>query len=251
MSIDDNKKFCDFEIHTVRKDIKNIHLGVYPPNGRVRIAAPTKTTDETLKILVTSKMPWINKQKAKFKKQQRQTKREFVSGESHHFLGNRYLLNVVDTDSAPRVEIKRKIQMDLYVRPGTSTEKREKIMDNFYRSELKKRIPILNRKWEKITKKRVKEFRIKKMKTKWGTCNPQHQRVWFNLELAKKPLHCLEYVLVHEMTHFVERNHTKEFKLLLKSSMPNWSHNRDELNDGTLAYSKWEHDGRAVRGSTK
>jgi len=242
MSIDEDKKrTSELEIHTIKKDIKNIHLGVYPPDGRVRIAAPTKTTDETLRVLVTSKMPWINKQKAKFEKQERQTKREFVSGESHYFMGNRYLLNIIHTNSAPKVEIRRKARMDMYVGPGTSKERREKIINNFYRSELKKQIPTFISKWEKITKIHVKEFRIKKMKTKWGTCNPQRQRVWFNLELAKKPLHCLEYVLVHEMTHFVERNHTKEFKLLLKSSMPNWSRYRDELNDGTLGYSKWEH----------
>lgn len=179
------KKIRDLEIHTVKKDIKNIHLGVYPPNGRVRIAAPAKTTDEIIKVLVSSKMPWIKKQQSKFEKQERQTKREFVSGESHFFMGNRYLLNVISTDSPPKVEIKRKKHIDLYVRPGTSTEKREKIMDNFYRSELKKQIPILSSKWEKITKIPVKEFRIKKMKTKWGTCSQKYQRVWVNLELAK------------------------------------------------------------------
>ena len=188
MNTEENKKkICDLEIDTVKKDIKNIHLGVYPPNGRVRIAAPTKTTDETLKVLVASKMPWINKQKAKFEKQERQTKREFVSGESHYFMGNRYLLNIVNTDSSPKVEIKRKAHIDMYVKPGASREKRERIMDNFYRSELKKQIPLLSSKWEKITKIHVKEFRIKKMKTKWGTCSQKHQRVWINLELAKKP----------------------------------------------------------------
>lgn len=242
MNTEENKiEICNLEIDTVRKDIKNIHLGIYPPNGRIRVAAPLKTTDETIKLLVISRMKWIQKQQLKFNRQERQTKREYVSGESHFFMGNRYLLNVVQTTSKPEVVIKRKTRIDMYVHPETTLKKREELMDKFYRSELKKRIPILVKKWEKITGVDVKEFKIKKMKTKWGTCNPKYQRVWFNLELAKKPLHCLEYVLVHEMTHFVERNHTKEFKLLLKSSMPNWTHYKDELNDGTLGYSKWEH----------
>lgn len=240
MSIDeDKKKIQDLEIDTVKKDIKNIHLGVYPPNGRVRIAAPTKTTDDTINALIASKLHWINKQKAKFEKQERQTKREFVSGESHYFMGNRYLLNIVNTDASPKVEIRRKTRIDMYVRPGTSTEKREKLMDNFYRTELKKQIPFLSSEWEKITKIHAKEYRIKKMKTKWGSCSRKHRRVWINLELAKKPLHCLEYIIVHEMTHLTEKNHTPKFKRLMDSFMPQWAQYKEELNKSALGYSKW------------
>jgi predicted metal-dependent hydrolase len=235
------RKVFDLEIHAIKKDIKNIHLGVYPPNGRVRVAAPLKTRDETIRLIVASKMPWIKKQQSKFNKQDRQTKREYVSGESHFFMGNRYRLNVVDTNSKPEVVIKRKTYIDMYVNPKKTLRKREELMDNFYRSELKKRIPHLIKKWEKITGICVKELKIKKMKTKWGTCNPKCQRVWLNLELAKKPLHCSEYVLVHEMTHFIERNHTEKFKLLLKSFMPQWTHHKDELNNSTLGYSKWKY----------
>ena len=238
---DSKKRICNLEIHTVKKDIKNIHLGVYPPNGRVRVAAPTKTTDETIKVLVVSKMPWIKKQQSKFNKQERQTKREYVSGESHFFMGNRYLLNVVNTSSSPKVEIKRKTHIDMYVKPESSPRKREELMDSFYRSELKKQIPTLIEKWEKITGITVKEFRIKKMKTKWGACSPKYQRVWLNLELAKKPLRCLEYVLVHEMTHLIEKNHTEEFKTLMNSFMKQWNQYKEELNDSTLGYSKWEY----------
>jgi predicted metal-dependent hydrolase len=240
MIISENKKkICNLEIHTVKKDIKHLHLGVYPPDGRVRIAAPTKTSDETLRVLVTSKMPWIKKQKAKFEKQDRQPKREFVSGKSHYFMGNRYLLNVVDTNTSPKVEIKRKAQIDMYVKPKTSGEKRERIMDNFYRSELRKKIPILGEKWEKITKIHAREFRIKKMKTKWRTCSQKPKRIWINLELAKKPLHCLDYIIVHEMTHLVEKNHTTKFRRLMDSFMPQWVQYKEELNRGTLGYSKW------------
>jgi predicted metal-dependent hydrolase len=240
MSIEKNNKIDDLEIDIVKKDIKNIHLGVYPPHGRVRIAAPTKTTDEALRLLVTSKIDWINKQKAKFEKQERQTKREFVSGESHYFMGNRYLLNIVNTDNSPKIEIKRKAHIDIYVKPGASREKREKIMDNFYRSELKKQIALLSGKWEKITKIHAKEFRIKKMKTKWGACSQKHHRIWINLELAKKPLHCLEYIMVHEMTHLVEKNHTAKFRRLMDSFMPQWIQYKEELNRSTLGYSRWK-----------
>jgi predicted metal-dependent hydrolase len=149
-------RICDLEIDTVKKDIKNIHVGVYPPNGRVRVAAPLKTTDEAIKLLVISKMPWIKKQQLKFNQQERQTKREYLSGESHYFLGNRYRLNVVKTTSTPKIEIKRKTYIDMYVKPQTTLEKRARLMDSFYRSELKKQIPRLIEKWQKITKLKVK-----------------------------------------------------------------------------------------------
>ena len=231
---------CDLEIETVKKDIKNIHLGVYPPNGRVRVAAPLKTTDEAIKLLVISKIPWIKKQQLKFSQQERQTKREYVSGESHYFLGNRYRLNVIQTEAKPKIEIKRKTRIDMYIEPQTSLEEKERLMDKFYRSELKKQIPALVRKWEEITGLNVKEVKIKKMKTKWGTCNPKYQRIWVNLELAKKPLHCLEYVIVHELTHLKEKHHNEQFELLLKSYMPQWDQCKQELNNGVLGYSEWE-----------
>lgn len=233
-------KICDLEIHTIKKDIKNIHLGVYPPDGRVKVSAPNKTTDEAINVLIISKMPWIKKQQSKFNKQERQTKREYVSGESHFFMGNRYILNVINSHSLPRVEIKRKTQMDMYATPETTVEKREELLNSFYRSELKRQIPALIEKWEKITGIRVREFRIKKMKTKWGSCSPKSQRVWINLELAKKPRHCLEYVIVHEMTHLVEKNHTEKFKVLLGSFMKQWNQFKEELNNSELGYSKWE-----------
>jgi len=237
---EDTTKISDIDVHTVRKDIKNIHLGVYPPNGRVRVAVPLKTTDEKIKLLVLSKMAWIKRQKAQFQKQERESKREYVSGESHFFMGKRYLLNVAYLDAKPKIVINQKSHIDMYVRPKTSLKKREDLMNDFYRSELKKQIPALIEKWEKLTGIKVKEFRIKKMKTKWGSCTPEHKRVWLNLELAKKPLHCLEYVLVHEITHLVEKNHTEKFKLLMDSFMPQWKHIKAELNQSKLGYSKWD-----------
>jgi predicted metal-dependent hydrolase len=231
---------CDLEIETVKKDIKNIHVGVYPPNGRVRVAAPLKTTDEAIKLLVISKMPWIKKQQLKFNQQERQTKREYTSGESHYFLGNRYRLNVIQTDTKPKIEIRRKTRIDLYVKPQSSVEEKERLMDSFYRAELKKQLPGLIEKWQKITGLQAKEIKIKKMKTKWGTCNPVFGRIWLNLELAKKPKRCLEYVLVHELMHLREKRHNEEFQLLLRTYLPQWEQSKQELNSGILGYSMWE-----------
>lgn len=233
-------KIYDLEIDTVKKDIKNIHLAVYPPDGRVRIAAPLKTPDEAIKLLVTDKLPWIRKQQRKYHQQERQTKREYVSGESHYFLGNRYRLNVIQTNSKPKVEIRRKTHIDMYITPEMPLEKREHLMENLYRAELKKQIPALLDKWSKITGLSVREVKVKKMKTKWGTCNPKQQRIWLNLELAKKPTRCLEYVLVHELTHLKEKHHNEPFELLLKSYMPQWDQCKQELNSSVLGYSEWE-----------
>lgn len=231
----------DIDVHTVRKEIKNIHLGVYPPNGRVRVAAPLKTTDEKIKLIVLSKMAWIKRHQAEFQKQERQTKREYVSGESHYFMGKRYLLNVSYANTKPKISIKRKTRIDMVIRPETTPEKREKLMNEFYRSALKKQIPTLLEKWEKITGIKVNEFRIKKMKTKWGSCTPEHKRIWINLELAKKPLHCLEYVPVHEMIHIIEKNHTEKFRSLLNKFMPNWLQYKEELKRGKLGYFTWDY----------
>lgn len=170
-----------------------------------------------------------------------QTKREYVSGESHYFLGNRYRLNVMQTDESPKVEIKRKKHIDLHIKQGTSTEKRERILDNFYRSELRKQIPVFLDKWQERTGIKVNEIYIKKMKTKWGSSNPENRRIWLNLELAKNPLYCLEYVLVHEMTHLLEKNHTDRFFGLMDSFMPQWEQYRDELNNSVLGFFMWEH----------
>jgi len=229
------------DVETVKKDIKNIHVGVYPPNGRVRVATPLKTTDETIKQIILTKMAWIKKQQKRFKEQERQTKREYVSGESHYFMGNRYRLNVIQTEAKPHLEIKRKTRIDMYVKPQATVEQKEKIFEDFYRRELKKQIPKLLNKWEKRTGLSVKEVRIRKMKTKWGSCNPNHQRIWLNLELAKKPQRCIEYIIVHEMAHLIEKNHTKKFKALLNSFMPKWTQYKKELNTGKLGHFTWNY----------
>jgi len=227
-------------IDTVRKDIKNMHLGVYPPNGRVRVAAPMETADDTIKFFVMSRIHWIRKQQLKFLEQERQTKRQYVSGESHYFLGKRYRLNLVRTNARPKVEIRRSTHIDLHVRPDTTIQEREEIVDRFYRSELRKVIPILLERWQKKLGAQVNEVKIKKMKTKWGTCNSKDSRVWLNLELAKKPSHCIDYVFVHELVHLIEKKHSERFMQLLESMLPHWERTKIELNSTALGYSKWD-----------
>ena len=229
----------NLQIETVRKDIKNIHLGVYPPDGRVRVSLPLKINDETLRLFIISKKSWIKKQQKKFLQQERQTKREYVSGETHYFFGRRYQLNVNNSDSEPKIEIRKKKHIDLYVKPNTSIQQKERIFEKFYRSELEKIIPKLVQKWKKKVGTKVNEVKIRKMKTKWGTCNSKDKRIWLNLELAKKPLQCIDYVFVHELVHLIEKRHSDRFIQLLESSYPNWLSRKEELNQGILSYFEW------------
>lgn len=219
------------EIEVTKKDIKNIHLGVYPPDGRVRVAAPKNTTDENIRLLIVSKIRWIKKQQEKFANQERQSTREYVSGESYYLWGERFNLRVVERDNAySKVQIENRKYITLYVKQGTPVEKREEIITEWYRKQIKEVIPKLISKWEPILGVDVKEWGVKKMHTKWGTCNSEVGRIWLNLFLAKRPYKCLEYVVVHEMTHLLERTHSDRFKELMDTNYPNWRTVRDELN---------------------
>lgn len=230
----------NLQIETVRKDIKNIHLGVYPPDGRIRVSIPLKINDEALRLFLISKTSWIKKQHQKFSRQERQTKREYVTGESHYFFGRRYQLNVNHSDSEPKIEIRKKKHIDLYVKPNTTIKQKQKMFEKFYRSELlEKVIPKLLQKWEKKVGVKVNQVKIRKMKTKWGTCNSKDKRIWLNLELAKKPLHCIDYVFVHELIHLIEKKHSERFIQLLESAYPNWQSSKEALNQGILSYFEW------------
>ena len=197
----------DITIDVVRKDIKNIHLAVYPPSGRVRIAAPVSVNDDTIRLYAISRLAWIKRQQEKFENQERQSLREYRDRESHYFQGRRYLMNIFEVDAPPKISLRNKTYIDLHVRPGTTIAKRHEIMNEWYRNELKRIIPGLIEKWEKQMNLQVQDWRVKRMKTKWGSCNTEKKRIWLNLELAKKPVHCLEYILVHEMLHLIERHH--------------------------------------------
>ena len=231
----------NLEIEVVRKDIKNLHLGVYPPEGRVRIAAPLRVNDEAVRLFAISKLSWIKRQQAKFEKQRRQSERDYVSGESHYFKGRRYLLNVVYQQSAPKVVVRNKTHIDLYVREGCDREGREQVMLRWYRRQLKKELPGLIAKWQDITGVGVQDWGIRLMKTKWGTCNVEAGRIWLNLELVKKPPRCLEYIVVHELVHLLERRHNERFVAYMDEYLPQWRACRDELNEGILGHTKWEY----------
>lgn len=231
----------DLLINVVRKDIKNLHLGVYPPDGRLRVATPLKVTDDAVRLMVISKMVWIKKQLAKFEGQQRQTQRHYVSGESYYLKGQRYLLNVIYHPAAPKVVIRHNTHIDLYVRSGSSEEKRQQVMTEWYRQQLKARIPALIDKWQLIIGVEVHDWGIKQMKTKWGTCNISARRIWLNLDLAQKPEQCLEYIIVHELVHLLERHHNDKFTAYMDQFMPQWRNYRDELNQFILNHADWSY----------
>jgi predicted metal-dependent hydrolase len=226
-------------VDVVRKNIKNLHLAVYPPNGRIRVAAPLRLDDEAVKLAVISRLGWIKRQQNKFKEQERQTAREYVSGESHYFQGARYRLNVILQDAPGKVIIRNRQFIDLYVRPTSTTEQRQRVMSAWYRIYLKETLPLLIAKWETILGVTVAEWGIKQMKTKWGTCNIEASRIWLNLELAKKSPRCLEYIVVHEMMHLLERLHNDRFRALMNQHLPQWELIRDELNREPLAHEDW------------
>lgn len=227
-------------VEVVRKDIKNLHLGVYPPNGRVRVAAPLVVSDEAVRLAVIDKLAWIRRQRARFAAQPRQSEREMVNGESHYFLGRRYRLRVHEQEAPARVALRGVGSLDLFVRPGSPAEARETVLLNWYREQLKALIPPLLDKWQTALGVRVSAWGVKKMKTKWGSCTPSAGRIWLNLELAKKPAPCLEYIVVHELVHLLERHHSERFTALMDRHLPDWRSRRDRLNAGTLGHERWE-----------
>ena len=233
-------KLGNITVDVVQKNIKNIHLSVYPPTGRVRISAPNRMDLATIRVFVISKLSWIKKQQTRLRNQEREAQREFINRESHYFNGKRYLLKVTERDAAPKVILKHSA-IELFVRPETDAVKRKSILDEWYRRKLKETVPSLIEKWEKEINVQVNEFGIKKMKTKWGTCNRQAKRIWLNLELAKKPAECLEYIVVHEMVHLLERNHNDRFIALMTDFMPKWRFYKDELNRLPVSHVDWHY----------
>lgn len=220
----------EIPIQIIRKSIKNLHIGVYPPEGRVRVAAPLQLTEDNIRIAIISRLSWIKKQQAKFAAQPRQSKREMVSGESHYIFGRRYRLEVIERRGKHELKILNSRIVQLFINPGTSTQNRALVLSQWYRQQLQLKIPELLHKWQPIIGENVADWGIKKMKTKWGSCNINKRRIWLNLELAKKPIECLEYVLVHELVHLLERHHNDRFKDYMNKYLPHWRLYRDILN---------------------
>lgn len=228
-------------VEVVRKDIKNLYLRVYPPNGRIRVAAPLVVSDEAVRLAVIGKLGWIKRQQVKFAGQPRRSQREMVSGESHYFLGQCYRLRVLAYTGPPRIRCGGADFLDLFVRPKTTAAQRQRVLEDWYREQLRGRIPALLEQWQPVLGVAAAEWGIKKMKTRWGSCNIRARRVWFNLELAKKPAQCLEYIVVHELVHLMERHHNERFTGLLDTHLPQWRPYREMLNVAPLGHKEWSH----------
>jgi predicted metal-dependent hydrolase len=227
------------DVEVVRKAIKNLHLGVYPPHGRVRVAAPLAVSDDAVRLAVIGKLGWIRRQRAKFEAQPRQSEREMVNGESHYFMGRRYRLRIIEHNGAGKVVLRNKAKIDLHVRLDASVEQREEVLLQWHRKELKAVVPSLLDKWQPVVGVQVANWGVKKMKTKWGSCNIDARRIWLNLELAKKPIQCLEYIVVHELVHLVERHHNERFTALMDAYFPQWRQCRAILNTAPLGHEDW------------
>jgi predicted metal-dependent hydrolase len=229
-------------VDVIFKDIKNLHIGVYPPVGRVRVAAPLRLDDDAVRLAVIQRLAWIRKQRARLQSADRQSQREMVTGESHYIWGIRYRLKVIEHLGRAHLTVAGK-RLELCVPDGTSAEKRRTVLDRWYRAQLKAAIPNLIATWEPIIGRAVPAWTVRRMKTKWGSCNRETGHLWFNVELAKKHPDCLEYIIVHEMTHLLERNHTERFTALMDEHMPDWRARRDRLNAEPLASEAWRDRG--------
>jgi hypothetical protein len=207
-------------VSVVRKPIKNLHLGVYPPHGRVRVAAPSRMPETAVRLAIVSRLGWIKRQQARFAAQPRQSPREMVSGESHYFLGRRYRLRVVEGEGPGPAVVLRSRVLELHVRGKMDAEERERALRRWYRARLRELILPLLAKWEAALGVHAAGWGIKKMKTKWGSYSPKTGRICLNLELAKKPVRCLEYIVVHELVHLIEPHHSERFASTLEKYLP-------------------------------
>lgn len=238
MSTNSYLQLGSIEVLIVRKPVKNLHLSILPPTGRVRVTSPEKMRDDAIRTLLASRLPWIKKQQSKFAGQERQTKRNYVSGESHYFFGKRYRLELLYRPESPSVILKGKNKIILQVRPKSSIAKRQEVMTEWYREQLYPVVEELITKWQKKIGVKSSSWIIKQMKTRWGTCNHKTARILINLELAKKPIPCIEYVVVHELLHIIEKKHNERFASLMAKYLPKWRGTKEELNRFILSYIK-------------
>lgn len=228
-------------VDVVRKDIKNVHLAVYPPSGRVRIAAPRRLSDDAIRLAVVTRLGWIRRQQRVYAAQERQSERDMVSGESHYVEGRRYRLKVIESDGRPQVCIRGTRTLELRIASGSSRDLRARTLDRWYRARLRQEIQELIAKWQPIVGVRVSTWGIRKMRTRWGSCHESNGHILLNLELAKKDRECLEYIVVHELVHLLEREHNDRFRGFMDRFMPMWRLRRDKLNRAPLANEHWQY----------
>ena len=228
----------DIAVDVVLKDIKNVHLSVHPPAGRVRIAAPRRTDMETIRLFAISKLSWIRQQQRKLLEQEREAPRDYIERESHYVWGKRFLMTVIEAEHRPAIELKHR-QMVLTIRPGADEAKRRQVVEDWFREQVRGAAGELIAVWEPKLNVRVAKLFIQRMKTRWGSCNSRACTVRLNSELAKKPRECLEYILVHEMLHILEPTHNERFLALMSHFMPNWKHRRQVLNRLPVRHEDW------------
>lgn len=228
----------EITVDVVLKDIKNVHLSVHPPTGRVRIAAPSRMDMETIRLYAISKLNWIKEQQRKLREQERETPREYLERESHYVWGKRYLLTVNEHDAPPSVELKHN-RLTLRVRPGTDEAKRHEIIEDWYREQVKAATADLIARWQEKIGVEVAGFYVRRMKTRWGSCNSPARTIRLNTDLGRKPPECLEYIVVHELIHILEPTHNERFKAYMNHFMPDWEHRRQVLNRLPVRHENW------------
>lgn len=229
----------EFDADVVFKDIKNVHLSVHPPEGRVRVSAPNRMDLDTIRVFVISRLPWIKKQRQKFHEQERESPREYLDRESHYVWGTRYLLSCIEEDAPPRVEVTG-ARLRLFIRPDRDEQERQQVLSAWYRVQVREAAIPLIEKWEDVLDIPVAKLFVRSMKTRWGSCNSENRTIRLNTELAKKPAECLAYIVLHEMIHLIEPTHNTRFQSLMQQHMPNWQLRRDALNRIPVRHESWE-----------
>jgi predicted metal-dependent hydrolase len=230
----------DLEVDVRFKNIQNVHLSVHPPTGRVSISAPSRLSMDAVRAFAASRVVWIRQQQRKLQVQERETPREYLDRESHYVWGKRYLLAIHEGEHAPSIELEHS-RLVLRVRPGADEQKREAVLEQWYRRQMRESVLPLLARWEPILNVHVERFFVQRMKTRWGTCNHKARTIRLNTDLAKKPRECLEYILVHELAHLIEPTHNARFVVLMDHTMPDWQFRRDVLNRLPVRGENWKY----------
>lgn len=228
----------EVSVDVVSKDIKNVHLSVHPPTGRVRISAPQRMEIETIRLYAISKLGWIKEHQQKLQGQERETPREYLERESHYVWGKRYLLSIVEKNARPTVEREHQ-RLVMAVRPGTGEASRHTILEDWYREQVRTATAELISVWQDKIEVEVAKFYIQRMKTRWGSCNSQAKTIRLNTDLGRKSPECLEYIVVHEMIHILEPTHNERFQAYMSHFMPDWKHRRQVLNRLPVRHENW------------
>ena len=238
---DETIEVSTLKVEVRKRNVKSLRIGVFPPNGSVRVTAPIRYDSNLIESVILKKMTWIKRQQENLKKQERLTPREAVSGESYFYKGRKYRLFVVEGSRRGRLTVKNSSRMELSISKDVKNSSRQAVIESFYRKELKKELDFLVPKISGEMGLKVERYSIRKMKNRWGSCNPSKKQITINLELIKKNPACLNYIIVHELVHLMELSHNQRFKEIMDKHLPNWRHIRDLLNSSPLAHADWEY----------